>query len=305
MDLECIYDDFVQKLENSQILRNESMKKHTSFKVGGNVDIFVKAKSKSDIKYVLESAVNNNNPIYILGNGSNVLVKDEGIKGIVLCIGLENIKIEDNNEGVKVTAEAGVKNSILANVLLEKEVTGFEFAAGIPGTIGGAVKMNAGAHGKEMKDIVETTTYMDFQGNIKTISLEQHEFSYRHSVFENKKVIILETTLNLNKGNGKEISNTMKEYLAYRKEKQPINYPSAGSTFKRGKDFITAKLIDECGLKGTTIGGAKISDLHAGFIVNTGNATANDIIELIKYTKEEVYKKTGKNIDLEIEIIGD
>ena len=124
-------------------------------------------------------------------------------------------------------------------------------------------------------------------------------------MFENKKVIILETTLNLNKGNGKEISNTMKEYLAYRKEKQPINYPSAGSTFKRGKDFITAKLIDECGLKGTTIGGAKISDLHAGFIVNTGNATANDIIELIKYTKEEVYKKTGKNIDLEIEIIGD
>ena len=176
---------------------------------------------------------------------------------------------------------------------------------GIPGTIGGAIRMNAGAHGSEMKDIVMHTTYIDNLGNINTISNKEQEFSYRNSIFTKNKWIILEATLQLEYGNKEEISMKMDEYAKYRKEKQPITYPSAGSTFKRGEDYITAKLIDECGLKEYSVGGAKISGLHAGFIINTGNATAKDVLELVEYTKKKVYEKFNKKIELEIEVIGE
>ena len=176
---------------------------------------------------------------------------------------------------------------------------------GIPGTIGGAIKMNAGAYGKEMKDIVETTTAIDYSGNIHIFNLEENKFEYRKSIFTSERYIILESTLKLKKGKKNEIEAKMNEYMTLRKEKQPYDKPSAGSTFKRGKDFITAKLIDVCGLKGKQIGGAKVSEKHAGFIINEGNATSNDILELIEYVKKEVYKKTKKNIELEIEIIGE
>ncbi len=165
--------------------------------------------------------------------------------------------------------------------------------------------MNAGAHGREMKDIVKKTTCMDEEGNIVELTNEEQEFSYRKSVFIQKKYIILGTIIELQYGNKEAIKAKMEEYATYRKEKQPINYSSAGSTFKRGEDYICAKLIDECGLKGFSIGGAKISDLHAGFIVNTGNATAKDVLELIEFTKQEVYKRFRKQIELEIEVIGE
>lgn len=165
--------------------------------------------------------------------------------------------------------------------------------------------MNAGAHGKEMKDIVVTTTYIDEQGNINTISNKEQEFSYRSSIFNKNKWIIISTVLEFEYGTKEEMQEKMQEYLKFRKEKQPITFPSAGSTFKRGEDFITAKLIDECGLKGYSIGGAKISDLHAGFIINVGNATANDVLKLVEYTKEKVYEKFNKTIELEIEVIGE
>lgn len=166
--------------------------------------------------------------------------------------------------------------------------------------------MNAGAHGGQMQDIVVSTTYLDFEGNIKTLNNEEQEFDYRKSIFSQKEIgIILETTLQLVYGEKSTIEEKMEEYKAYRKEKQPISYPSAGSTFKRGEDYITAKLIDECGLKGYQIGGAQISTLHAGFIINIGDATAKDILDLIQYTKEKVYEKFEKNIQLEIKIIGE
>ena len=165
--------------------------------------------------------------------------------------------------------------------------------------------MNAGAYGKEMKDIVYSTKYMDYEGNIHEINLKEHEFEYRKSIFSSKKYIILETTLKLKKGIKSEIESKIKEYQNLRKEKQPIDKPSAGSTFKRGEDYITSKLIDECGLKGKKIGGAMVSNKHAGFIVNDGNATAQDILDLIEFVKKEVYQKTGKQIELEIEIIGE
>lgn len=305
MDIEKVYKELSNILQDSKILKNEPMSKHTSFKIGGNADILVKANSKEDIKKVLEFSNKEHIPIYVMGNGSNILVKDNGIRGIVLMICMDTYKIDKQDKKAVVIAEAGVKLAILAQELLKEGITGFEFASGIPGTLGGAIRMNAGAHGSEMKDIVVTTTYIDELGNIKTISNKDQEFSYRSSTFCKNKWIIINTVLEFEYGNKEEIQAKMQEYAKYRKEKQPITYPSAGSTFKRGEDFITAKLIDECGLKGYSIGGAKISDLHAGFVINTGNATAEDVLKLVEYTKEKVFEKFNKTIKLEIEVIGE
>lgn len=305
MNIEKNYFELAKELESSKILKQEPMKKHTSFKIGGNADIYIKAGSIEDIKKILKHTKINKIPLTIMGNGSNVLVKDKGIRGIVLAIDTNKYEIEIQEDNILVTCDAGVKLGALASKLLQEEIAGFEFASGIPGTIGGAIYMNAGAHGSEMKDIVKTVSYMDLDGNIKTLSKEEMEFSYRTSTFKKQDGIILQTTLELIKGKKEEIQSKMKEYQKYRKEKQPISYPSAGSTFKRGEDYITAKLIDECRLKGYMIGGAKISDIHAGFIVNEENATAKDVLELIEYTKQEVYKKFGKEIKLEIEVLGE
>jgi len=294
-----------EKLGDENVFESEPMSKHTSFKVGGPADIFVKVDSIKKLQYVLNLATENKIHVFILGNGSNILATDKGIRGIVCKIELDKFEITENGEDVFVTVGSGMKNAALAQKLLNMEVTGFEFAAGIPGTIGGAIKMNAGAYGKEMKDIVVSTRYMDHVGNLSDLSLKEHEFSYRNSVFHRQNYIIIDTILKLKKGRKEEIQKLMEEYKNSRKEKQPYDKPSAGSTFKRGEDYITAKLIDECGLKGKQIGGAKVSDKHAGFIINEGNATASDIIELINFVKKSVYKQTGKQIDLEIEIIGE
>ena len=291
-------------LKNSEIPQenikyDEPMKKHTSFKIGGPAEYFIKVQKIEEIQEILKIVKENNIPLKIIGNGSNLLVKDEGIKGIVLKIDIKKIEIQGNN----VIVGSGVKLGELAQKLLKEELAGFEFAGGIPGTIGGAIRMNAGAYGSEMKDIVKTVTYMDRDGKIHKIKNEEAKFEYRNSRFSKEDNIILETELELEKGNKEEIQAKMTEYANFRKEKQPIEYPSAGSTFKRGTDFITAKLIDECGLKGYQIGGAQISEKHAGFIINKENATAEDVIKLIEYTKEQVYNKFGKKIELEVEII--
>lgn len=305
-----VKEDIIQKLENSGISKenikiDEPMSKHTSFKVGGPADIFVKAVSIDDIKSVLEISKKNNLPLFIVGNGSNILVKDNGIRGIVLKIELKDYEIKKENNDFIIRTQSGVMLGFLAQKLLQEEITGFEELSGIPGTIGGAIRMNAGAHGKEMKDIVLKTKYMDLDGNLYEINNYNHQFSYRNSIFSKNKCIILETILKLGQGKKEEIQEKMQEYATYRKEKQPIEYPSAGSTFKRGEDFITAKLIDECRLKGYKIGGAEVSEKHAGFIINRNNATAKDIIDLITYVKEKVYEKFEKEINLEIEIIGE
>lgn len=300
-------DNLIKRLEekNINVSLNEPMSKHTSFKIGGVADVFILANSIEEIQFVLKQAKANGISMYIIGNGTNLLVKDNGIRGIVLKLNLNNINIENKEGAVVVKAESGVKLGMLAQKLLQNEISGFEFASGIPGTIGGAIRMNAGAHGGEMKDIVETTTYMNMDGEIFTISNSEHEFEYRNSMFSRNKYIILSTELKLTIGNKEEIKAKMEEYAKYRKEKQPIEYPNAGSTFKRGKDFITAQLIDECGLKGYSIGDAQISTKHAGFVINKGNATAKDILELVKYTKETIFKNTGKKIELEVEVIGE
>lgn len=306
MDNKKVMQDLTKVLKNSTIFVEEPMKKHTSFKIGGIADIYIKVEEVEDIKQILKYAKQNSIELTIIGNGSNILVLDKGIRGITLEVCLNKQEFEEKEDGMIVTCGAGVKLTALAVECKNKSLTGFEFAYGIPGSIGGAIRMNAGAHGREMKDVSISTTYIDFDGNIKTLKNKEQQFSYRESIFSKNNIgIILEAKLKFDFGDTNQISKKMQEYSTYRKEKQPISYPSAGSTFKRGEDYITAKLIDECGLKGYKIGGASISNIHAGFVINENNATASDVLELVKYTKQKVYEKFGKNIDLEIEIIGE
>ena len=294
------------KLNKENLYYDEPMAKHTSFKIGGPADVFIKVDNIEELKEILKLSKENKIPLTIIGNGSNILVTDKGIRGITAKLNFKNIKIEniaDNKE--KIDVDAGVPVGLLAQKLVKEEITGFEELSGIPGTIGGAVIMNAGAHGKELKDILKKVTAMDYNGNIHEFTNEECQFSYRNSRFQKEKHIILQATLELEKGNSTEIKEKMDEYMQFRKEKQPIEYPNAGSTFKRGEDFVTAKLIDEAGLKGYKIGGAQVSEKHAGFIVNVDNATAKDVIELTDYIKEKIEEKFGKKINLEIQIIGE
>ena len=303
--MEEIYQDLIKFLPKENILKQEPMQKHTSIKIGGKADIFIKIETVEQLKHTLKIMKEKKYPFYVIGNGSNLLVKDGGIRGAVLKIAIKGIKIEEKENDVIIKAGAGIPLIQLSQLALEKSVTGLEFACGIPGTLGGAIAMNAGAYGGEMKDVVYSSDYMDDKGNIKTISNKEHEFEYRKSIFMQNEGIIISSILKLQKGTETEIKEKMEENKKARIEKQPIDMPSAGSTFKRGTDFITAKLIDECGLKGYQIGGAKVSEKHAGFLINIGNATAEDMLELITYVKEQVKEKFGKTIELEIKVIGE
>ena len=304
LDKQKLLSDLIKIIPEENIKLEEPMSKHTSFKTGGNADFYIIIDKSSQLEELLKYVKEKNINLYIIGNGSNLLVSDEGIKGIVVKIAFEDLEITEDKEDIVVKAGAGIKVMALAQLLKKKGITGFEELSGFPGTIGGANYMNAGAYGKEMKDvIIETKVLNKETGNIEILKNVEQELKYRSSVFKNKKYIILQTTLRLKKGNIEEIDKKMNEYLMQRKEKQPLEYPSAGSTFKRGDGYITAKLIDECGLKGYQIGGAQISEKHAGFIINKNNATSKDILDLIEYTKKKVFEKFGVQIEEEIEII--
>ena len=220
-------------------------------------------------------------------------------------IKLGKIEIQENENIVKIIVGAGEKLGKLAQICLQKEISGLEELSGIPGTIGGAVRMNAGAHGREMKDIIKVVKCIDYDGKEKKFTNEEMEFGYRTSILKSEKYIVTEVVMELQKGKKEEIKEKMEKYATYRKEKQPIEYPSAGSTFKRGDDFITAKLIDEAGLKGYSVGDAEVSTKHSGFVINKGNATSKEVLTLVDYIKKEVEKKFDKKIELEIEVIGE
>lgn len=300
MNIENAYSNLIKCIPKEKVIKNELMSKHTSFKVGGPAKIYITVETIEQLRDTIKILKLENIKYKVIGNGSNLLVKDEGYRGAIIKLSFNSIEIKEN----KVEVGAGVKNGMLAQKLLQNEITGFEFASGIPGTIGGAIVMNAGAHGKEMKDIVYSVTYYNCENNeVQTIKNEECNFEYRNSKFKNSNVIIIKVVLKLQKGNIAEIKQKIDEYKQFRIEKQPIEYPSAGSTFKRGTDFITAKLIDDAGLKGLTIGGAQVSEKHAGFIINKNNATATDIINLIEEVQKIVYEKFNKKIELEIEII--
>lgn len=305
MEKNQIYEVLIKELPEEQIKIDEPMKNHTNFKIGGNADIYIIAKTIEQVQAILKLVKQYQIPLTILGNGSNVLVSDKGIRGIVLSIAIEQFEIEKNSEKAIITVGAGEPLGKIAYSLLKEEIAGFEFAGGIPGTIGGAIRMNAGAYGGEMKDCIQTVTYMTEDGEIKEFSNQECEFSYRHSIFCDKNFIIVKAKIVLPYGEKQEIQGKMEEYAQSRKEKQPLMFPSAGSTFKRGADFITAKLIDECSLKGYSVGDAQVSTMHAGFVVNTGNATAKDVIEVVNHVKQIVFEKTGKQVELEIELLGE
>lgn len=288
-----------------KIIFDEPMKKHTSFKIGGTADYFFKATTLEELQNIIKFAKIKELPITIIGNGSNLLVTDKGIRGLVIKIDIKKLKIEKKDEFAVIEVGAGNKLMALATKMKDEELSGLEGLSGIPGSVGGAIVMNAGAYGKEMKDVVLSTTCMDKNGKLYTFSNEEQEFSYRNSIFQKKDYIIIETKLKLEYGKKDEIQKRMEEYFKSRKEKQPIEYPSAGSSFKRQDGIITAKLIDDVGLKGYKIGGAQVSEKHAGFIVNYNNATATDVINLINYIKEKVYRKYGIKIEEEIKIIGE
>lgn len=307
MEKERIMLQLQNIIPQENILEDEPMKKHTSFKIGGNAEFFVKVETLEQLQKILEFTQKNDIQLTVVGNGSNLLVKDSGIRGIVAKISIQgiNININTTDGKVEITVKSGTPIGFLAQKLYQEEITGFEELSGIPGTIGGAVVMNAGAHGKEMKDIVTEITAIDYEGKIHKFTNKEAEFDYRKSMFSNEKYIIVEAKLELQKGKKEEIKEKMDTYQQYRKEKQPIEYPSAGSTFKRGEDFITAKLIDELGLKGFQVGGAQVSEKHAGFIINKENATADDVLKLTQIIKEKIYEKYGKKIELEVKIIGE
>ena len=288
-----------------KIIFDEPMKKHTSFKIGGTAEQFVKVTNEEELKEAIKYAKGKNLKITIIGNGSNLLVLDKGIRGLVIKIDIQKLEIEKKEKYAEITVGSGYKTMALGIKLMNEGISGFEELSGIPGTIGGAIFMNAGAYGKEIKDINISTICMDYDGKIFELPNKEQEFEYRSSIFNKKDYIILETKLKLEYGKKEEIKKKMDEYLSSRKEKQPIEYPSAGSTFKRQEGVITAKLIDECGLKGFKIGGAKVSEKHAGFIINYNNAKAKDVFDLIKYVKEKVYEKYGIKIKEEIRIVGE
>lgn len=292
-----ILDELKQITDEKNIFLNEPMSKHTSFKTGGEAEYFVTPETKEELVKILKL----DGKITILGNGSNVLVKDEGIKGIVVStIKLRNYKVHDD----VIEAECGMPLIMLSKIAAENALTGLEFACGIPGTLGGAIYMNAGAYGGEMKDIVKSSQYIDENFNIKDIS--EHKFEYRKSIYTDEiSGTIISAVLKLQHGDKELIKEKINQNIESRNLKQPINMPSAGSTFKRKDGIIVAKLIDDAGLKGYTIGGAQVSTLHAGFIVNTGNATSKDILDLISYVQKVIKEKYEIDIETEVKIIGE
>lgn len=286
------------------VLIDESMSKHTSFKIGGNADILVKPTSMIQIKQIIDFCKKKNIKYIVIGNGTNLLVKDGGIRELVIKIGpdFNNIEIKENY----ITASSGTSLIALSHLAYKHGLGGLEFACGIPGTLGGAIKMNAGAFKGEMSDIVYSTKYLNENGEICEIKENQHRFAYRESIFDNNSdLIILESTLRLFEKDKTEIKERMDYCTNYRKEKQPINYPSAGSSFKRPEGHFPGQLIEECGLKGFRVGGAEVSTLHANFIINSNNATAKDVLELMEYIQKKVYDKFNVNLEPEIKVIGE
>lgn len=297
------YEGLVNIVGEAAVLKSEPLSRHTYFRIGGPADYFTEPHSASEIKGIVEFCKAESVPFTIIGNGSNLLVSDEGYKGVVICIakGMRNIKAE----GERIYAGAGALLSGIAREALNNSLTGFEFAGGIPGTLGGAVVMNAGAYGGEMVQVIEAADVLDMEGNLLTLKNEELELGYRTSIIPEKGYIVVAATLKLTRADDKEsIQNTMQELLARRKEKQPLEYPSAGSTFKRPEGYFAGKLIEDAGLKGFCIGGACVSEKHSGFVVNKGGATAKDVLELIKYVKNTVFEKFGVELEPEVRMLG-
>jgi len=301
-----ILSNLVNIVGHENVSENEPMSEHTSFKIGGNADFFITPTNTEQIKEIIFYCVKNAISYFVMGNGSNLLVSDDGYRGIIIQLydKFNHIECVDNGQKVIVKTQAGVMLGRLGNELMRQSITGFEFATGIPGTVGGAIMMNAGAYGGEIKDVIISACLMDSCGNIVTLSNSQLELGYRTSIISKKGYIVLEAEFELEKGNQEEIKNKLNEFTIRRREKQPLELPSAGSIFKRPKGNFTGKLICDANLMGYTVGGAQVSKKHAGFVVNIGNATAADIIKLTDEVKNKVKEQFGVELELEVRKLG-
>ena len=281
----------------------EMMKEHTTFRVGGAADYFIQPKSAEELCAALEILHRYEIPVLVIGNGSNLLVRDKGIRGAVIQI--YNRMADITVAGDTIYAKGGALLSAVAARAAEKSLTGLEFASGIPGSIGGAVVMNAGAYGGEMKDVLVSVEVLTQELEIKTIPAAELDLGYRHSIIPEKGYIVLGATLRLKEGDAAEIRGRMAEFAEQRRAKQPLQYPSAGSTFKRPEGYFAGKLVQDAGLKGKTIGGAQVSEKHSGFLINIGGATAQDILDLIAFCQKEVKEQFGVTLETEVKIVGE
>lgn len=285
-----------------KFIENASMKEYTTFRTGGNCPLLISPNSITALREILKECNESDIPYTVLGNGSNVLVDDNGLKSIVIHIADDLNKITLLDE-TTIFCEAGIKLGTLCNFALENSLAGLEFAFGIPGSVGGAIFMNAGAYGGEMKDVITKAYHIDREGNEGCLMGDNLSFGYRTSAYEKNDCIITGVEISLKKGNPAEIKEKMAELLGKRKDKQPLEYPSAGSTFKRPEGYFAGALIEECGLKGKQIGGAKISEKHAGFVINYDNATTNDILELMDFVTKTVKEEKGVLLTPEVRIL--
>ena len=279
------------------------MKELTTMRVGGAADCVVYAKNIEDIKKVVRGCADNGVPLTVVGRGSNLIVRDGGLRGVVLQLGKDfgSIAVEEN----RITAQAGATLGALSRAALENGLEGLEFAEGIPGSVGGGVYMNAGAYGGEMAQVLTKVCVLQKDGTVAEMSKEELDMRYRHTKLMELGCVVLEAEFELKQGNKEEIATRMADFAQRRREKQPIQYPSSGSFFKRPEGYFAGKLIQDAGLKGTTIGGAQISELHAGFMINIGNATAGDILNLMEKVQNEVMAQFGVQLEPEVRIIGE
>lgn len=280
---------------------NEPMSKHTTFRIGGPAALMALPKTAGEAKAAVKTARELGIEPFFLGNGSNLLVADEGYPGFIIKLTWDFDGIREVNRGLE--TGGAVLLSRLSNALVGRGLTGLEFAGGIPGSVGGAVTMNAGAYGGEMAQVLESVTFLDEAGEVCTLPASECGFGYRKSIFSQRKCLILRARFRLEQGDGYAIKARMDELAAKRREKQPLEYPSAGSMFKRPPGHFAAALIDQCGLKGLTVGGAQVSEKHAGFVVNRGGATCGDVLALVDQVKEEVLRQTGVELEMEVKVL--
>lgn len=297
---------FLEKLQmivtEDKILQEEPLSAHTSFRIGGPAQYFLLPEEEEELVRLVALCVEEKMPYLLLGNGSNVLAKDEGLRGVVICTkNLQGISWEDGNT---VTAQCGLLLGAMAADVLKHSCTGFEFASGIPGTVGGAVLMNAGAYGGEMKDCMVSARTLTREGTVKEYTVQELELSYRHSILQDNGEILLSATFRFESGDSEEIRSKMQELNQKRREKQPLEYASAGSTFKRPEGYFAGKLIDDAGLRGYRVGDVMVSEKHCGFVVNVGNGTYAQTMEVIRHVQEEVLAQFGVELRLEVRQIG-
>ncbi len=296
-----IYKELQERFPELEFLLDEPMKKHTTFRIGGPADIYVEPSVTSMVP-LIALLREKNVPFMVIGNGSNLLVSDDGIEGVVVSFGKNASDIIV--EGDTLTVEAGAMLSSVASKATEASLTGLEFASGIPGSIGGAVYMNAGAYGGEIKDVLIDVEILTEQGQVETMAVDQLDLSYRHSALMEKPAIVLKARIKLVPGDKEQIKATIDDIKQKRIEKQPLNFPSAGSTFKRPEGYFAGKLIDDTGLRGYTVGGAQVSEKHCGFVINKSEASAADVLQLMRDVDAKVYDKFGVHLTPEVRIIG-